>query len=134
MGMAFKLLLGFSPVLALILYFVLDQQNKQDANIAVEKEDMVINIAKFNESFEQSEMEFADTNKSKIYHLKKRDEHIKEVKTILKKREEKIKRAEELRKNSEKGFAEMEATLDNFDDSIKDDDLNLDNVEDSLDF
>lgn len=116
MGMLFKVLLGMSPVVAILLYVVLGQQENREAKIDVRQVEMKIDTERFNESFEQSEIEFADTNKSKIYHTKKRDEHIENVDVILENRIKAKERAKKLQQKSEVNFAEMEKTLDNFDD------------------
>ena len=115
MGTAFKILLGLSPVLAIVLFFVLSQQHSQDVEVAVAKEQLALETSTFNESFEQSEVELADTNASATYHVAKRDEYKAEAEVIKKKRRAAVEKHKRLQKKTEKEFAEMEDSLDSFD-------------------
>ena len=121
MATAFKILLGLSPVLAIVLFFVLSQQHSQDSEVAVAKEQLALETAQFNESFEQSEVELSDSNSSVAYHSVKRDEYKAEAEVITSKRKEAVKKRSELQEKTEKEFSEMEKSLDSFNDKESED-------------
>jgi len=112
MSKMFMLLLGMSPVIAIILYFVLQKQDQFDKQIEVHSVNMVLSEKKFDRDFYENEAEFTADKKIKESKLKKAENVNKEIKEI----EERKKEAERKRREAE---LKAEQELENIDKELE---------------
>ncbi len=101
MGGLFKILLFTSPVLALIFYYVVSQQNNLDVEMKKDE-------AAFERSWNKFEEKFAKDPEEKKYYRSLAEEADIEFKRLKEKEREKEQKSEKFERDFEKAIEEFE--------------------------
>ena len=99
MHILWKILLGMSPVVAIMLYFVLQKQADFDKNVAVQSSKFELSTKEFDRDFYVGEATMTSNKKLRDYKFTqamKKENEIKKIEDKHKKLEAKRKKAEEL--------------------------------------
>ena len=108
MGTWLKVLLGLSPALAIVLYFVMQEYQKSDVQMAEKHLETTMQINTFNRDFELGLSEMADSAENKRMHLVFADQHASKNEKILAEKEEAERKRKALEAKSEENLKDME--------------------------
>ena len=119
----FLILIGLSPVVAIMLYFVMQKQDIHDKKQAYETVTIQKHIAEFNEDFATDQKNFAETKEERNYYEKKADKHGVEVAQIEFERETAEEEKLAAKRKSEQMLDEMDEAVDSLDEKEFDKDF-----------
>lgn len=124
MGKWIMALTGVSFSLAIVLYFVMQENQKNDAQMTERHLETTMQINTFNRDFELGLSEMADSAENKRMHLVFADQHIAKNEKIIAEKAEAERKRKELEAKSEQNLKDMEDTF-----GEGDSDLNIDESE-----
>ena len=110
-GKMFMILLGVSPVVAIMLYFVMQKQDVSDKKQDYEIVTIQKHVAEFNEEFATDKMTHADSKKEREFFEKKADKDGTEVAAIEFKREAAEEKVRQADLKAEQALAEMDQVV-----------------------
>jgi hypothetical protein len=111
MGTWAKILIGMSPILALLLYVVMLKQSEAEAQLKERHIETVMQVNTFNRDFELQLSEQADNEEDKRLHKVFAENHIAKNEKIEAEREAAKKRREALERKSAENLSSLESEL-----------------------
>ena len=108
-----KLLLGLSPVVAVVLYFIMQQQAVYDKEAAYKEETFNLHVAEFDRDFTEDSIKFAHTKAQKKTLKLRAEEKDLEAQNIKFEREAAKQKKIAAKKRAEKELAEIDKEVAN---------------------
>lgn len=131
MGKFILLVIGVSPVLAFVIFLVLQENQKSDAQILERHIETNMEINTFNRDFELQLSEMSDTEEGSRLHKVFASEHAKKNIAIEDERKEAKEKRKRMEKKSSSTFTDLESEMKRFDsnneDEVKLDEMDFDN-------